>query len=423
MKKTMLKRLIAIVMILALVMGLAACGNSGKKKGDLTLTFQQWFAEESPEGLIQEICDGFTEQTGIKIELLNAPNNETKPLLLSGAANGTIADIVGCDGKWISDLVAGGAVTPLDDLFKKCDVDTSVFSDTWVYEGKTYGMPMVVFNYPMAVNTDILDEVGIDPESIKTRSDFLAACKAVTDAGYLAYGWNATTSNPVGLDHVFLNSFWASGGNLRDDSGKFVLENNDDFKETAEFFKELVDSGYIAPGYMTSIEADIVSKFGSGDLAFCNPSLSMLTIWDTNNPNLHYTVIPMPLKDGYTGTVYADYACWGIGISDHCEHKEEAMEFIKYMFTAEANGKLAEGKGCFPASTVSNPDYPRQGENFQKSFSFWKSSTPRAQFNAAKEASTLRTGILENILKYIEGDFDVDTMAKECQKICDEVYK
>ncbi|MBR1759466.1 MAG: extracellular solute-binding protein [Lachnospiraceae bacterium] len=423
MKKTM-KRVLALVMIMALIMGVVACGSKKEeaKNEDITLTFQQWFADECPEGLFQEICDGFTAETGIKIELYNAPNAETKTTLLSGAANGTIADIVGTDGKWVSDLVDGGALTPLDDLFKEGNVDTSVFSDMWKYNGSTYAMPMVTFSYPLAVNTDILAEVGIDPESIKTRSDFLAACKAVTDAGYLAYGWNATTSNPAGLDHIFLNSFWASGGKLRDDAGLFHIADNDDFKETAVYFKELVDNGYIAPGYMTAIEADITSKFGSGDLAFCNPSISMLSIWASDSPNLHFTVIPMPVKDGYTGTTYADYACWGVGISDHCEHKAEAMKFIEYMFSAEANAKLAQGKGCFPGSTVSDPDYSETSENFQKAFTIWKAATPRAEWNAAIEASALRTGVLENVLLFVNGEIDVDTMAANCQAVCDEVY-
>ena len=116
--KKVTKRLLAILLVLVMAFTMTACGKKEEeKKEDITLTFQQWFADECPEGLFQEICDGFTEKTGVKIELYNAPNAETKTTLLSGAANGTIADIVGTDGKWVSDLVEGGALTPLDDLF------------------------------------------------------------------------------------------------------------------------------------------------------------------------------------------------------------------------------------------------------------------------------------------------------------------
>ncbi len=421
MKKSLILRAMALALILVMVLGTVGCGKKANK--DITLTFQQWFADECPEGLFQELVDGFYEETGIKIELLNAPNAETKTTLLAGAANKTVADIVGTDGKWVSDLVDGGVLTPLDDLFESGDVDTSRFSDMWVYEGSTYAMPMVTFCYPMVVNVDILNDCGIDPADIKTRSDFLDACKKITAKGYNAFAWNANTSNPSGLDHVFLNSFWTSGGRMRGDDGLFYLADNAEFKATAEYFKEMVDNKYIYPGFTTMAEPDVTALFGSGEVAFCNPSLSMVSIWSNDNPDLNFTVIPNPVADGYTGEVFADYACWGIGISENCKYKEEAMMFIDYMFSAEVNARLAEGKGCFPGSTVAEPDYSEQSENFQLAFEIWKTQTPRAEFNASIDASTLRSGILENVVLYVMGDISLDEMAKGAQAVCDEVYK
>ena len=97
MKKSLILRAMALALILVMVLGTVGCGKKANK--DITLTFQQWFADECPEGLFQELVDGFYEETGIKIELLNAPNAETKTTLLAGAANKTVADIVGTDGK------------------------------------------------------------------------------------------------------------------------------------------------------------------------------------------------------------------------------------------------------------------------------------------------------------------------------------
>ena len=99
------------------------------------------------------------------------------------------------------------------------------------------------------------------------------------------------------------------------------------------------------------------------------------------------------------------------------------MMFIDYRFSAEVNARLAEGKGCFPGSTVAEPDYSEQSENFQLAFEIWKTQTPRAEFNASIDASTLRSGILENVVLYVMGDISLDEMAKGAQAVCDEVYK
>ena len=291
------------------------------------------------------------------------------------------------------------------------------------FKGRTYAMPMVTFCYPLVVNVDILQDCGIDPADLKTRSDFLDACKKITAKGSNAFAWHANTSNPSGLDHVFLNSFWTSGGRMRGDDGLFYIADNAEFKATAEYFKEMVDNKYIYPGFTTMAEPDVTALFGSGEVAFCNPSLSMVSIWSNDNPDLNFTVIPNPVADGYTGEVFADYACWGIGISENCKYKEEAMMFIDYMFSADVNARLAEGKGCFPGSTVAEPDYSEQSENFQLAFEIWKTQTPRAEFNASIDASTLRSGILENVVLYVMGDISLDEMAKGAQAVCDEVYK
>ena len=77
----------------------------------------------------------------------------------------------------------------------------------------------------------------------------------------------------------------------------------------------------------------------------------------------------------------------------------------------------------FPGSTVAEPDYSEQSENFQLAFEIWKTQTPRAEFNASIDASTLRSGILENVVLYVMGDISLDEMAKGAQAVCDEVYK
>lgn len=425
MKRTFSLRLLSVFLVLVLVLAMTGCGKKENQEGGsgdgLTLTFQQWWADECPDGFFQELVDGFTEETGIKIELYNAPNAETKTTLMAGAANGTIADIVGLDGGWIYELATNEVITPLDELFETCDVDTSQFSDMWTLDGKSYGTPVVSFAYPLFVNVDILEDCGIT-EMPETWSEFEECCEIITDKGYNAFAYNFDTSNPAGLNHVFCNLYWESGGQMRGDDGLFYISDNDLFLETADYLKQLNDNGVIYPGYATLKEADMTSLFGSGELAFCTCSISMITTWETDSPNLNFTAIPMPVKDDYTGTRYADYACWGIGISENCEHKEEAMQFINYMFTGEVNSSLAQTKGCFPGSTLADPDYSQSSPTFQKVYEYWQEHTPRAEFNGTKDTSVLRTGILEQLVTYLLGDTTSQEFLDNCQAVCDEVY-
>ena len=63
-------------------MAIGACASAE----DITLEFQQWWGVELPEGALQEIVDGFTEETGIAIELLSNPYADTRTQISAGAA-------------------------------------------------------------------------------------------------------------------------------------------------------------------------------------------------------------------------------------------------------------------------------------------------------------------------------------------------
>ena len=106
-------------------MAIGACASAE----DITLEFQQWWGVELPEGALQEIVDGFTEETGIAIELLSNPYADTRTQISAGAATGTMADVVGLDGSWVYDFAKQGAIANLSELMEADGYDTSQLSD------------------------------------------------------------------------------------------------------------------------------------------------------------------------------------------------------------------------------------------------------------------------------------------------------
>ena len=66
-RSNLVTRGIILSAIAAMALGAAVSAD------DTTLEFQQWWGVELPDGALQEICDGFTEETGVKIDLLSNP--------------------------------------------------------------------------------------------------------------------------------------------------------------------------------------------------------------------------------------------------------------------------------------------------------------------------------------------------------------
>ena len=136
MKKRLLKKILSITLTGTMGMALIACGSgsdsdktnpaeSGKTSDPkaVTISFQQWWEPELPEGVLADIAKDFTEETGINVELLSNPYADTKTQIAAGAATGTMADVIGLDGAWVYDFGEQEAIANLSDLLKEDGYD------------------------------------------------------------------------------------------------------------------------------------------------------------------------------------------------------------------------------------------------------------------------------------------------------------
>lgn len=415
-RSNLVTRGIILSAIAAMALGAAVSAD------DTTLEFQQWWGVELPDGALQEICDGFTEETGVKIDLLSNPYADTKTQIAAGAAAGTMADVVGLDGSWVYDFAKQGSIANMTELMEADGYDDSQLSDQIKYEGNTYMIPVVNFAYPLFVNTDILEEAGVE-EIPTTWTEFLDACdKITTNTDKAAYAIPLSTEAPNGIQNQFSSWLWASGGNLLQD-GKPALTDNDKLAQLVDMVKTMKDKGYLADGAEAMKEQDMVNEFENGRLAFMVDGISHLTTIKTESPDLNFTFAKMPVMDDYTDKSGMDVANWGIGIAENCENKEAAMQFVEYLMSPEVNAKLAQLANAFPGNSTAEPDYSSNDELFQKAFEIFGEGYAINEFTGAPTAEDLMRSMNEQLVLYIDGDTaSVDEMLSATQEAWEAAY-
>ena len=415
-RSNLVTRGIILSAIAAMALGAAVSAD------DTTLEFQQWWGVELPDGALQEICDGFTEETGVKIDLLSNPYADTKTQIAAGAAAGTMADVVGLDGSWVYDFAKQGSIANLTELMEADGYDDSQLSDQIKYEGNTYMIPVVNFAYPLYANTDILEEAGVE-EIPTTWTEFLDACdKITTNTDKAAYAIPLSTEAPNGIQNQFSSWLWASGGNLLQD-GKPALTDNDKLAQLVDMVKTMKDKGYLSDGAEAMKEQDMVNEFENGRLAFMVDGISHLTTIKTESPDLNFTFAKMPVMDDYTDKSGMDVANWGIGIAENCENKEAAMQFVEYLMSPEVNAKLAQLANAFPGNSTAEPDYSSNDELFQKAFEIFGEGYAINEFTGAPTAEDLMRSMNEQLVLYIDGDTaSVDEMLSATQDAWEAAY-
>ena len=425
--KTVMKKVLSVAVVGAMVFSLAACGSkeaasdesdSGSGSSDgVTLKFQQWWGAELPEGYLDDIVANYEKETGVNVELLTAPWADTKTAITAGATNGTIADIISVDGAWLAEFADMGIITDVE----AAGVDTSLASDVWEVDGTKYVVPVNNFAYPLYVNMDILDAAGVT-EIPTTWSELIDACKKITNAGYSAFALNLGTTNANGIQNVFGGTGWASGIKLKGDDGKYDVAGNEELASLAELFKTLYDEGCLYPGMSTLEESEMTSNFAAGNCAFTVASAATMSQF----ADVNFEATTIPVKDGYEGEKGICYASWAVGISEASENKEEAAKFINYLLggldgtDGSVSAGLAEQMSAFPNSTVAEPDYSATPEQFQSFYELYKDCYVINEYIGLPNASDVMTSMTNDLVQYLEGDMDCDTMLNNWQGYLDE---
>ncbi|NQX14860.1 sugar ABC transporter substrate-binding protein [Rathayibacter sp. VKM Ac-2857] len=396
--------------------GCSQGGGDSAAGGDVTLEFAQWWEPELSDGALRGLMDDFeAANPGITVDLLSGPYASTKEQLFAGAAAGTMSDVVGLDGAWISDFAKQGALADLGPLLSDAGFDESQLSSTVVVDGKTAMVPVVNFVYPLFTNDALLSEAGVSaPPS--TRSEFETAAKAITALGDNTSGWVLPLSSdaPNGIQNDVMSWVWASGGSMLDD-GKPDLT-NDAVTSAVDYIAQLDADGVIAPGAATMKEQDKVEEFTNGRVGMMIDSLSHIATIRESNPDLKFSISAIPAEDGFSGERGIPFASWGIGVSASSEHPAEAAKLVSFLMSADTNSKLSTLANAFPGNTASTPDFSDSDPLYQEAFDIYSAGYPANEFVGLPVAEQLMRDFDEQLQAALNGDQSVDEALEKSQE-------
>jgi multiple sugar transport system substrate-binding protein len=382
---------------------------------DVTLEFIQWWEPELPEGSFRALMDEFeAANPGIKVELISGPYASTKEQVIAGAVAGTMPDVVGLDGAWVSDFVKQGSIANLTDLMGQASYDDSELASQIQLNGGTYMIPVVNFVYPVFVNLDLMEAAGVAaPPS--SRSEFADAAAKLTNPDNNVHGWVLPLSleQPNGIQNDVMSWLWASGGSMMKD-GKPDLT-NDGVRGTMEYIKGLWDAGVIAPGSFSMKEQDKVEEFVNGRVGMMISSLAHINLIRDRNPDLNFAITALPSEDGYTGKRGLPYASWGIGISANSEHPAEAWKLVQFLMSSETNSKLSSIANAFPGNVNSTPDFVQADELFGAAFKVFQDGYLANEFTGLPVAEDLMRQFDEQFQPYLDGSQSLDDTLNNAQ--------
>jgi len=402
----------AVILTVILIVFLSPAFAQG---GLVEIEFIQWWEPELPAGSFRAIMNEFEAQNpGIKVKLISGPYSATRDQIVTGAATGTLSDVVGLDGAWVNDLAKQGAIAPMDGLIASTNYDASQVAAIIKLDNKSYMFPVASFVYPIFINLDLFKAAGI--EKLPTnRSEFIATARKLTNPEKNQYGWVLPLSleAPNGAQNDVMSWVWASGKSMMKDGRPDLT--NPDVVSALKFIDSMYKEGLISPGSFAKKEQDKVEEFVNGRVGMMVDTLAHINMIRDRNPNLNFTISDFPAVDGYTGPKGLPYAAWGIGISESSKHKEEAWKLVTYLMSPEVNSKLVSIANAFPGNVHATPDFILTDELFGKGFEIFQSGYLANEFVGLPVAEELMRILNIEIQLMLDGKQTAEQAAAKAQ--------
>lgn len=361
-----MKKIVAIVLTLAMVLSLAACGSSAEEtkapetaktteaapaaepkaeeKKPVTLEFLCWGAAEATTAdAFTAMLDGFMEKyPWITVEVTESNYDAVNTSLLTRIAANDAPDVAQVSNQWVATYYEMGGLLPLDE-YMSADTLADYYPGTMAgtnMDGHQYSATWITQPFALYCNADLLAEAGYD-HTPTTWEELIEMSYAVAKlgknaAGNTVYGRTLGTQVLANAGYMSLIDVWANGGDYYAEDGTIAYGDEATVAALTEMQKEIKD-GVIAAGNQI---VDNRALFGNGQVAFHIDAPSQLANW--SEVNVVTSLIPGSYSFSSDHHIIA---------SANTEHPEECALFIEYMTGVEAMEKYTSFCDVMPGRT------------------------------------------------------------------------
>ena len=297
----------------------------------------------------------------IGLEYDASPYNETRDIILDSLSNGDSVDIVSLDQIWLGEFAGRGLLRNLTEEFEEWGRIGDLYEgnlDGCVYNNTLYALWLWTDVRGMWYWKDMMQEAGVDPESLKTWDGYISAAVRLNDffGDRLIQGVHLLgASHAPDLWYPYL---WMQGGEIiQQKEGHptrgvywFPSYNSSEGVRAMEFLKRQVDAG-IEPQDRPYLDRAFVNRNFSVMLAGSwMPGFFPTESWPTLEQEVGFIpMFPVPNQTIQTSTMMGG---WELAIPSTSQNSDLAWELITIMAEPEILGPFLQEYGYLPTQHV-----------------------------------------------------------------------
>lgn len=389
--------------------------SEASASGSITLAI--WDSVQEPG--LREICDTFTEKTGIKVDIQVTPWEQYWTMLEAGATGESLPDVFWMHVREIERYAQADMLLNLDDKIESSgEVDLNNYFEDVVeaynYEGSQYAIPKDIDSIALWYNKTHFDEAGLDyPDETWTWADLKEAAAKLTTDNHEGFG-----SRILNYQEGWYNLVYGLGGNIISEDKTTSGFDNPKTIEAIEYFQSFVADGTSPDNTVTS-ENDIIALFESGSISMAlqgSWTISELTSNEYVQENAGVAMIPMT-DDGTRVSLYNGL---GYAAAANTKQPDAAWALIEYLGSEEAQVKQAELGVTLSAYKGASDGWSNSANGFDLSPYINVMDDTLVFYPHSKNTTAWENMATEKLVKAWTGDASV---ADVCKEIAEEMNK
>ena len=364
-----MKKAVALLLCMAMVVAMTACGSKGDSKGSkkvggdkaaeavtvtepITIEFWHTLSGAAANALDEMIKDfNATNEYGITVNGTYQGGYFdvlSKVTASYGTDTAPAIAVLGAGG--IEEIAEQGALADFSAYVERDHYDLENIPESLRYYMQHYDGQIVEF--PFLVSTAVIYyNKTLMPEAPATLEDWVAKAKAIHTADTSVYGM-AMQLDTGFIQRPILKSLGAPGLTSTDGNSPATLDDGS-LKKYMEDWKSWIDEGFCVGLKVTDTSSQMNSQFTQGKLVSIVSSTAGMKSYEelAKSGNFELGVAKMVGYGGY----HAAIGGGGLCVLDTVTAQEQAAswEFIKYLLSDEAQVKLHKASDYIPCTYTS----------------------------------------------------------------------
>jgi multiple sugar transport system substrate-binding protein len=329
---------------------LASCGFGGgsgddSASGKTTLDLLVPSYSDNTQGLWEDVIKGFeAENTDIDVKLEVASWDNLESLIATKIQGGEAPDIY--NGGPFAGFAADELLYPAEDVVSP--ETFSDFQDSFIanaeVDGTAYALPLIASARALFVNNALLEQAGVTAPPTNWDELLDAATKVSALGGGIAgYGMPLGSEEAQAEAAVWL---WGGGGTFGD-ATEITVDDPANLPG-AEQVKKMIDAGATQADPGATDRSPLMDIFIQGKIGMqvgLPPTVGQI---EENNPELDYSIVPIPTQDGSPMTV---------GVMDQLmafqndgDKQDAITKFLDYYYTSDVYVPWVQTEGFLPVT-------------------------------------------------------------------------